>query len=216
METAGYLDLELVPKDVKAVQDVGDGLRSSRKDVERLLEGHGVTVRKVDSAIESLSEFAEGFVSKAEVAAMREEREREISRLRIEHEARLEALESAEDWRLNPSVIVRISHIINELNGLTETGKNVLKVMSNLDPSVTFSEDQIALVINRSPSTAKQYLKQLSSLGWAKAVRDGFQNNIDRNLAKKLTEVQRPDQEPIPNVVIERCKKELQTFIRPF
>jgi response regulator of citrate/malate metabolism len=180
----------------------------------KLVEGYSTTASKISSVTESLREFVKGFVSKVELNSIQEAHKRELENLRRTYEARIEALERAEDWRLNPSVIVRMSHVVNELNQLTDTGKQTLKVVATMDPSIRFSEDQIALAISRSPSTTRQYLKQLVSMGWVKQVHREFQNNITENLAKRLKEVQRPGQEPIPDIVIERCKKELQTFIR--
>lgn len=83
-----------------------------------------------------------------------------------------------------------------------------------MDPSVKFNEDQIAPIVGRSPGTSRQYLRQLASLGWVKQAGREFQNNIDGNLSKKLREAQRPEQESIPDEVIERCRKELQIFVQ--
>jgi hypothetical protein len=199
---------------VKNLEAIRGELERSRKSLTELLEGYSMVVGKIGAATSSLSEFAKGFISRAELESIEEANKRELENLRRSYENRIEALEKAEDWRLNPSVIVRMSHIVNELNQLTDTGKQTLKVVATMDPSIRFSEDQIALALSRSPSTTRQYLKQLASLGWIRQTGRDFQNNIDANLAKKLREVQRPGQEPIPDIVIERCKKELQTFIR--
>jgi hypothetical protein len=199
---------------VKGLEAIRGELERSRKSLTKLVEGYSTTASKISSVTESLREFVKGFVSKVELNSIQEAHKRELENLRRTYEARIEALERAEDWRLNPSVIVRMSHVVNELNQLTDTGKQTLKVVATMDPSIRFSEDQIALAISRSPSTTRQYLKQLVSMGWVKQVHREFQNNITENLAKRLKEVQRPGQEPIPDIVIERCKKELQTFIR--
>jgi DNA repair ATPase RecN len=199
---------------VKRLEAVQNEISRSNKALTGLYESYGSVLNKLGDTINSLNEFAEGFISKAELNTIQETHNREIENLRRSYEARIEALERAEDWRLNPSVIVRMSHIVNELNQLADTGKQTLKIVATMDSSIRFSEDQIALAVARSPSTTRQYLRQLVSLGWIKQVGRDFQNNIDENLTKKLREVQRPGQEPIPDIVIERCKKELQTFIR--
>lgn len=200
LEAAGRLDFS---EAVKRLEATREEISRSNRAFTSLSEAYGTALNNLGSTMDLLKEFAKGFISKAEA-----------EKLQRTCEARIEALERAEDWRLNPSVIVRMSHVVNELNQLTDTGKAVLKVVATMDSSVRFSEDQIALAIGKSPSTTRQYLKQLTSLGWIRQSGKEFQNNIDGNLAKKLREVQRPGQEPIPDVVVERCKKELHTFIR--
>ena len=103
---------------------------------------------------------------------------------------------------------------MNGITQLTDTGKQVLKVVSSINPDITFGEGQVALSINRSPATARQYLRQLERLGWVKRVGREFKNNVEENLTRKIEEVQKPGQEKIPEAVIERCKRELLTFIQ--
>jgi len=198
---------------VRRLETIHGEISTSRKTLRETVEAYRMTLNKLESTIASLNEFTKGFISKAELDAVKEAHKREIENLRRTYEARVEELEKAEDWRLNPSVIVKMSRVVNELNQLNDTGKQVLKVTATMNPSVRFSENQIAVAIGRSPNTARQYLKQLASLGWVKQTGREFQNNIDENLSKKLREAQRPGQEPIPEVVVERCKKELQTFV---
>jgi len=199
---------------VKRLEAIQDEVSRSNKTLKEFVEGYDAALNKLASTITSLSEFAKGFLSKAELDAVQEEHKKKIENLRHTYEARLEALERAEDWRLNPSVIVKMSNIVNELNQLTDTGKQALKVVASLSPDITFDEDQIASSVGRSPSTARQYLKQLSALGWVKQVGRGFRNGVEENLTKKLREVQKPELEEIPKIVIERCKRELLTFIQ--
>jgi hypothetical protein len=198
---------------VKRLESIREEIMRSNKALAGFYETCGGALDELVSTIGLLNEFSKGFVSKAELDELEETHRRELEGLQRGYEARLEALERAEDWRLNPSVIARMSRVVNELSQLTDTGRQVLKTAATMGPGVRFSEDQMALSIGRSPSTTRQYLKQLAGLGWVKQVGREFQNNIDGNLAGKLREAQRPGQEPIPDIVIERCKKELQTFI---
>ena len=196
-----------LPTVLEKLESLHGDLERLRKPFSSLLESLNSTASKTTSTIEEMSKLSKGFISL-------EEHKSEVEEVRREFERHVQALEKAEEWRLNPHIIIRMSRIVNEITQLTDTGKQVLKAAASTSPDVAFDEEQIALAVGRSPSTARQYLKQLSKLGWVRQVGRDFKNNIEVNITRKLKETTRPGQEEIPDLVIERCKKELLTFIR--
>jgi len=190
-------------KVLKELQSLRNEFKRTSKPLTELLETLNTTVSRSAATIEELERVSDRFVGIDEVEELRRKYERQIK-----------ILEKAEEWRLNPHIIVRMSRIVNEINQLTATGKQVLKTVASISPHVTFDKNSIAQNVGRSKSTTQQYLKQLLNLGWIEKAGKGFRNNIESNLTKRLREVEKPGQEEIPDIVIERCKRELLTFIQ--
>lgn len=179
----------------------------SRKPLGESLKSFSATVEKTESAIRRIDDLSKGFVS---LNAFRQE----IERLHREYDLRIDSAEKAEEWRLNPSIIMRMNNITNEITKLSDTGKQVLKTVASIRPEVSFDGGRVALTVGRSPTTVRQYLKQLSALGWVQSVGRKYKNNIDQNVAEKLREIKRVGQEEMPESVLERCTKELRIFIQ--
>jgi len=193
--------------DFSSILEQLERMQRSLEGLKRPLESLNAVAYETGKTIEEIKRLSKGFISL-------DEHQNAVKSVREEYERRIAELEKAEEWRLNPHIIIRMSRIVNEIMQLTDTGKQVLKVVASINPDITFDEGQVALSINRSPGTTRQYLRQLERLGWVKRAGRDFRNNVEANLERKIRQIQKPGQEEIPKAVIERCKKELLTFIQ--
>ena len=193
--------------DFSSILEQLERMQRSLEGLKRPLESLNVVAYETGRIVEEIKRLSKGFISL-------DEHQNAVKSVREEYERWIAELEKAEEWRLNPHIIIRMSRIVNEIMQLTDTGKQVLKVVASINPDITFDEGQVALSINRSPGTTRQYLRQLERLGWVKRAGRDFRNNVEANLERKIRQIQKPGQEEIPKAVIERCKKELLTFIQ--
>ena len=193
--------------DFPSILEQLERMQRSLEGLKRPLESLNAVAYETGRIVEEIKRLSKGFISL-------DEHQNAVKSVREEYERRIAELEKAEEWRLNPHIIIRMSRIVNEIMQLTDTGKQVLKVVASINPDITLDEGQVALSINRSPGTARQYLRQLERLGWVKRAGRDFRNNVEANLERKIRQIQKPGQEEIPKAVIERCKKELLTFIQ--
>ena len=203
LELAGKVDFSTL---AERLEDLNREMQRSRTPLITLTEALNRTVEAASKALNELKKLSRDFVSA-------EKHKQAIEEIKRKYERRIEELENADKWRLNPHIIIRMSQIVNEITQLTNTGKQVLKAASSMRPDVAFDETAIAHIVGRSPSTVRQYLRQLTKLGWLKQAGSAFKNRIEENIAEKISNTTGPSEE-IPKLVIERCKHEILTFIK--
>ena len=192
---------------LKQLQSLEGEFERLRKPLSELLETLNRASSKSASTMEGLEKLSDKFIGL-------KEHKHEIQLIREEYEDRLESLRKAEEWRLNPHIIVRMSRIVEEINQLPETGKQVLKTVASTSPDVTFDKKRLAQSVGRTPSTISRYLRELANQGWVEKVVSRYKNNVESNITRRLKEVHKTGEEEIPNIVIQRCKRELLTFIQ--
>jgi len=203
LELAGKADFSALAEKLEALNRE---MQRSRDPLASLSESLSSAVEKASKVLDDLKRLSVGFVTA-------EEHRRRIEEIRGEYERRIEEMENADAWRLNPHIIIRMSRIVNEVAQLTDTAKQVLKVASSMRPDVIFDESTIAHSVGRSPSTVRQYLRHLAKLGWLTQTRGGFRNRIEENVADRISKSAGPAEE-VPCAVIEKCKREILTFIQ--
>ena len=203
LEQAGKADFSALAERLEALNRE---MQRSREPLASLSESLSSAVESVFNILSDLKMLSVGFVSA-------EEHRRRIEEIREKYEQRIEEMRNADAWRLNPHIIIRMSRIVNEIAQLTDTAKQVLKVASSMRPDVVFDESTIAHSVGRSPSTVRQYLRQLAKLGWLTQTRGGFRNRIEENVAVRISKSAGPAGE-VPRTVIEKCKREILTFIQ--
>jgi len=203
LELAGKADFSALAEKLEALNRE---MQRSRGPLASLSESLSGVVEAASKVLNDLKGLSRGFVSA-------EEHMRRIEEIRREYEQRIEEMRNADAWRLNPHIIIRMSRIVNEIAQLTDTAKQVLKVASSMRPDVIFDESTIAHSVGRSPSTVRQYLRQLAKLGWLTQTRGGFKNRIEENVADRISKSAGPAGK-VPCTVIEKCKREILTFIQ--
>ncbi len=203
LEPAGKADFSSL---AGRVEVLSREMQRSRQPLISLSESLSGAVEAASKVLEDLRRLTSGFISV-------EEHRRRVEEIRREYERRIGLLEEADAWRLNPHIIIRMSRIVNEIANLTDTAKQILKFASSLRSDVTFDESMVAHSVGRSPSTVRQYLRRLTRLGWLTQTRNGFRNRIGENVAGKILNSAGLGGE-VPKAVIEKCKREILTFIQ--
>ena len=203
LELAGKADFSSLAERLEALSRE---MQRSSKPLTSLSESLSGVAEAASKIMSDLKRLTGGFVSA-------EEHRRRVEEIRGEYERRIEEMENADAWRLNPHIIIRMSRIVNEVAQLTDTAKQVLKVASSMRPDIVFDESMIAHSVGRSPSTVRQYLRQLAKLGWLTQSRNGFKNRIEECVAERISKSAGPGEE-VPGAVIEKCRREILTFIQ--
>jgi len=194
-------------KGFKQLQSLQGEFERLRKPLSELLEILNTVSTRSASTMEGLEKLSDRFIGL-------DEHKHGIQQIRDEYEDRLESMRKAEEWRLNPNIIVRMSRIVEEINQLPETGKQVLKTVASTSPDVAFDKKRVAQSVGRTTSTVHLYLRELTNRGWVEKTGSRYKNNVGSNITRRLEEVHKTGQEEIPNIVIQRCKRELLTFIQ--
>jgi len=124
LEMAGKADFSALAEKLEALNRE---MQRSRSPLTSLSESLSSAVEAVSKVLNDFKRLSAGFVSA-------EEHRRRIEEIRGEYERRIEEMENADAWRLNPHIIIRMSRIVNEIAQLTDTAKQVLKVASSMRP----------------------------------------------------------------------------------
>jgi len=203
LELAGKADFSALAENLEALNRE---MQRSRGPLASLSETLSSSLETISKILDDLKMLSRGFVSI-------EEHRQELREIQEKYEHRIEEMKNADAWRLNPHIIVQMSRIVNEIAQLTDTAKQVLKVASSMRSDIIFDESLIAHSVGRSPSTVRQYLRQLAKLGWLVQTKSGFKNRIEDNVAERILKSAGPGGE-IPRSVVEKCKREILTFIQ--